>query len=78
MTLRENTERPITVEQGTNVLAGTDPERVVATVHRVLDDPPAPRCPELWDGRASERIAEVLLDGGSARSRHRPTDLVAQ
>lgn len=75
VTLRENTERPITVEEGTNVLAGTDPERITATVHRVLDDPPAPRCPELWDGRASERIARVLLDGGSKRTRLRPTDL---
>ncbi|MFG2484585.1 MULTISPECIES: non-hydrolyzing UDP-N-acetylglucosamine 2-epimerase [Streptomyces] len=76
VTLRENTERPITVEEGTNVLAGTDPERITATVNRVLDDPPAPRCPELWDGRASERIAEVLLDGPPAHTRPRPTDLV--
>ncbi|MFD9409303.1 non-hydrolyzing UDP-N-acetylglucosamine 2-epimerase [Streptomyces sp. NPDC059989] len=76
VTLRENTERPITVEEGTNVLAGTDPERIVATVNRVLDDPPAPRCPALWDGRASDRIAEVLLAGGSAATRPRPTDLV--
>ncbi|MEU3059171.1 UDP-N-acetylglucosamine 2-epimerase (non-hydrolyzing) [Streptomyces subrutilus] len=76
VTLRENTERPVTVTEGTNVLAGTDPDRIVATVHRVLDDPPAPRCPALWDGRASERIAQVLLDGGTARTRPRPTDLV--
>lgn len=74
MTLRENTERPITVEEGTNVLAGTDPERITATVNRVLDDPPAARCPALWDGRASERIAGVLLDGGTAETRPRPTD----
>ncbi|MEU9300180.1 UDP-N-acetylglucosamine 2-epimerase (non-hydrolyzing) [Streptomyces sp. NPDC048269] len=78
VTLRENTERPITVDEGTNVLAGTDPERIVATVNRVLDDPPAARCPELWDGRASERIAGVLLDGGTARTRPRPTGLVPQ
>ncbi|MFI8261224.1 non-hydrolyzing UDP-N-acetylglucosamine 2-epimerase [Streptomyces sp. NPDC085665] len=75
VTLRENTERPITVEKGTNVLAGTDPERVTAVVNRVLDDPPAPRCPELWDGRASERIAQVLLEGAAAGTRLRPTDL---
>ncbi|AQT75143.1 MULTISPECIES: non-hydrolyzing UDP-N-acetylglucosamine 2-epimerase [unclassified Streptomyces] len=76
VTLRENTERPITVDEGTNVLAGTDPDRIVATVEKVLDEPPAPRCPALWDGRAGERIAAVLLDGGTARTRPRPTDLV--
>ncbi|MFE1883356.1 non-hydrolyzing UDP-N-acetylglucosamine 2-epimerase [Streptomyces diastatochromogenes] len=74
VTLRDNTERPITVEQGTNVLAGRDPARIVSTVHRVLDDPPAPRRPDLWDGRASDRIAEVLLEGGTASTRPRPTD----
>ncbi|GGS39733.1 UDP-N-acetylglucosamine 2-epimerase (non-hydrolyzing) [Streptomyces griseoviridis] len=75
VTLRDNTERPVTVEEGTNVLAGRDPDRVVRTVHAVLDDPPAPRRPALWDGRASERIADVLLEPGAARTRPRPTDL---
>ncbi|WP_043672129.1 non-hydrolyzing UDP-N-acetylglucosamine 2-epimerase [Streptomyces xylophagus] len=74
VTLRDNTERPITVEQGTNVLAGRDPARIVATVNRVLDAPPAPRRPDLWDGRASDRIADVLLEGGTASTRPRPTD----
>jgi len=74
VTLRDNTERPITVEQGTNVLAGRDPARIVATVNRVLDAPPALRRPELWDGRASERIAEVLVKGGTSDTRPRPTD----
>ncbi|WP_420079188.1 non-hydrolyzing UDP-N-acetylglucosamine 2-epimerase [Streptomyces sp. JL4002] len=76
VTLRENTERPITVEEGTNVLAGTDPDRIVDTVNRVLDHPPAPRRPALWDGRAGERIAGVLLDGPPAAGRLRPTDLL--
>jgi UDP-N-acetylglucosamine 2-epimerase (non-hydrolysing) len=74
VTLRDNTERPITVEQGTNVLAGRDPARIVATVNAVLDAPPAPRRPDLWDGRASDRIADVLLTGGTASTRPRPTD----
>lgn len=74
VTLRDNTERPITVDQGTNVLAGRDPARIVATALRVLESPPAPRRPALWDGRASERIAEVLLRGGTAAGRARPTD----
>lgn len=73
VTLRDNTERPITVEQGTNVLAGRDPDRVVATVTGVLDHPPAPRRPDLWDGRAGQRIAKVLLEGGTAHTRPRPT-----
>lgn len=76
VTLRDNTERPVTVEQGTNVLAGRDPDRIVATTARVLADPPAPRRPELWDGRASVRIADVLLEGGTAATRIRPTDML--
>ena len=77
VTLRDNTERPITVEQGTNVLAGRDPERIVRTVHAVLDSPPDARRPALWDGHASDRIAAVLLEGGTAAGRLRPTDLAA-
>jgi UDP-N-acetylglucosamine 2-epimerase (non-hydrolysing) len=73
VTLRENTERPITVEEGTNVLAGREPDRIVRIVRRVLDDPPEPRRPALWDGRAGERIARVLGEGGTARERLRPT-----
>ncbi|WP_265866969.1 non-hydrolyzing UDP-N-acetylglucosamine 2-epimerase [Streptomyces sp. SKN60] len=74
VTLRDNTERPITVEQGTNVLAGRDPDRILATALKLLDAPPPPRRPALWDGRAGERIARVLLDGGTATTRPRPTD----
>ncbi|MEU6352768.1 UDP-N-acetylglucosamine 2-epimerase (non-hydrolyzing) [Streptomyces sp. NPDC047072] len=74
VTLRDNTERPITVEQGTNVLAGRDPARIVSVTGQVLDSPPAPRRPDLWDGHASDRIAGVLLEGGTANTRPRPTD----
>jgi len=76
VTLRDNTERPITVTEGTNTLAGTDPARIVEVARAVLAAPPAPRRPELWDGRAGARIADVLVAGGSARERKRPTDLV--
>jgi len=61
LTLRENTERPVTVEQGTNRLVGTDPARAMQAAAEVLDTPPRRKpAPELWDGHASERIADVL------------------
>jgi UDP-N-acetylglucosamine 2-epimerase (non-hydrolysing) len=60
-TLRENTERPITVEAGTNTLLGLDPARI-ADILPVVRAPraAAPDPPPLWDGRASERIARVV------------------
>lgn len=61
LTLRENTERPITIEEGTNRLAGTDPARIVAAARAALAAAAAPRRPDLWDGRAGERAAEALL-----------------
>jgi UDP-N-acetylglucosamine 2-epimerase (non-hydrolysing) len=71
VTLRENTERPITAEEGTNTVVGQDPARIIATVDDILrTGGKAGRIPELWDGQASQRIAAVLrrwLDGGCAR-----------
>jgi UDP-N-acetylglucosamine 2-epimerase (non-hydrolysing) len=61
LTLRDNTERPATVEQGTNVLVGLDPGRIVAAAARALATPPGPtRVPERWDGRAAARIVDLL------------------
>ena len=65
ITLRENTERPITVEHGTNTIAGTDPARVVAAANQALDNPPdqsALMTPELWDGHAADRILDALIE----------------
>ena len=60
-TLRENTERPVTITEGTNELVGVAPARIVAAVTEALEGRgKAGRTPALWDGRASERIAEVL------------------
>jgi len=64
VTIRDNTERPVTLTQGTNVLAGTSPEKIVAEADRALRGefriPDSP--PELWDGAAAGRIAAVLRE----------------
>jgi UDP-N-acetylglucosamine 2-epimerase (non-hydrolysing) len=60
MTLRENTERPVTISHGTNQLVGTDPERIRSAWNRIKQPTTAPAAPPLWDGRAAERIVEVL------------------
>jgi UDP-N-acetylglucosamine 2-epimerase (non-hydrolysing) len=63
VTLRENTERPITAEQGTNTVVGQDPARIKAVTDDILrTGGKAGRVPELWDGRASQRIAAVLRE----------------
>ena len=62
LTMRENTERPITVEQGTNVLVGRDRTLIVQRANEILaGGGKRGRVPELWDGHASERIAAHLL-----------------
>ncbi len=61
LTLRNNTERPITIDQGTNHLVGLDPDRIVATALQTLaQGQVARRIPELWDGQASRRIVDIL------------------
>lgn len=63
LTLRENTERPVTVTEGTNTIVGPDPERIRRAAHEVLTQGgKAGRIPEHWDGRAAERIATVLAN----------------
>ena len=61
LTLRTNTERPITVSQGTNHIVGRDPARIWAAAESILSQPrPAGAAPEKWDGRTAERIVEVF------------------
>lgn len=68
LTTRDNTERPITVEQGTNRLVGTDPGAILRAVDEALRMPVAThRRPPLWDGRAAERIVEVLTAENGGR-----------
>jgi UDP-N-acetylglucosamine 2-epimerase (non-hydrolysing) len=62
LTLRANTERPITVTDGTNTVVGTNPAVIVAEAKRALQGGKAGSIPELWDGKASDRIAAVLRD----------------
>jgi UDP-N-acetylglucosamine 2-epimerase (non-hydrolysing) len=62
LTLRENTERPITVEMGTNQVVGQDPQRIVSAYRSVVDGGMARGpIPPMWDGRAAERIVEILV-----------------
>lgn len=62
LTLRENTERPITITEGTNLLVGTDPERIVGVAFEILrGKSKVGRIPPLWDGKAAERIIQILL-----------------
>jgi UDP-N-acetylglucosamine 2-epimerase (non-hydrolysing) len=68
LTMRPNTERPITCEIGTNVLVGTDPQRILQEADSILDGKVRPSTiPEKWDGRAGERIVEALLHHESSR-----------
>jgi UDP-N-acetylglucosamine 2-epimerase (non-hydrolysing) len=62
VTLRENTERPITIELGTNTLAGHDSAKIVAAAYRALDDQTTrtPRDIPRWDGRTADRILDAL------------------
>jgi UDP-N-acetylglucosamine 2-epimerase (non-hydrolysing) len=63
LTLRHNTERPITIEMGTNVLVGTDPVRIEKTAFEILDARDFGRnakIPPLWDGKTAERICDIL------------------
>jgi UDP-N-acetylglucosamine 2-epimerase (non-hydrolysing) len=75
LTLRPSTERPVTVTEGTNTVVGTDAAKILAAADEILQgERGEPRRPELWDGRAGERIAAVLaaeLGAGTALARAR-------
>src|SRR5262245_53627568 len=71
LTLRENTERPITIEQGSNRLVGSNPSRIYRAARKIMSGRVsyAGRTPELWDGNAADRIVQALI----ARANHIPS-----
>lgn len=61
LTLRENTERPVTAEMGTSEIVGTDTEKIISCAHKILNgDWKQGQVPPLWDGKAADRIVSVL------------------
>ncbi|HHH31241.1 MAG TPA: UDP-N-acetyl glucosamine 2-epimerase, partial [Polyangiaceae bacterium] len=60
VTVRDNTERPVTIVEGTNVLAGTRPEAIDEAYREALDKADRGRVPKYWDGRAAERVVDAL------------------
>lgn len=62
LTVRENTERPITITKGTNILVGADADRILSGYRESLNRVSSRTRPKFWDGKASERIIRVLLD----------------
>ena len=72
LTLRDNTERPVTIEEGTNQLLGSDPAKIVPAVRALLQGPVREgRLPALWDGHTADRIATELLRFGAAHQASR-------
>jgi UDP-N-acetylglucosamine 2-epimerase (non-hydrolysing) len=65
LTLRPNTERPATVARGTNRVVGVETSAIIAAAEEALASPPVGRTPELWDGRAAERVADHVLSRAS-------------
>ena len=63
ITLRDTTERPITLTEGTNVLVKDDPERIVEEVEKILAGQGRKgSCPGIWDGHTAERIVNILAE----------------
>jgi UDP-N-acetylglucosamine 2-epimerase (non-hydrolysing) len=66
LTLRENTERPVTIKEGTNTIVGSNRHKILEESHKILiGKGKKGRIPRLWDGKAAERIVNILLGHGS-------------
>lgn len=75
VTVRENTERPVTVESGTNTIAGTNAEAIKDTIRRQLDRKTENGIPKNWDGRAGARIVDILVHKHHDRWSLRPSPI---
>ena len=65
VTLRDTTERPITLTEGTNVLVKDDPKKIVEETSKILNgNSKKGNCPPLWDGHTAERIVKILTEKG--------------
>jgi UDP-N-acetylglucosamine 2-epimerase (non-hydrolysing) len=63
LTLRDTTERPITIKEGTNVLVWNDTERIVEEAFKILEGRgKKAKIPEYWDGKTAERIVKILVE----------------
>lgn len=63
LTLRENTERPVTVDKGTNIIVGKDPDSIVEQVGKILSgERKHGQMPEFWDGKAAQRICKIAFN----------------
>ena len=67
VTIRENTERPVTVKRGTNVVAGTSIQGIRKAIRQQIGRKIRPRVPEKWDGKTAQRIVEILARAASGR-----------
>jgi UDP-N-acetylglucosamine 2-epimerase (non-hydrolysing) len=73
VTVRENTERPVTVENGTNTIAGTSKEGIRDAIRRQMVRQPAESMPPKWDGQAARRIVDILIRAHEERTLSRPS-----
>jgi UDP-N-acetylglucosamine 2-epimerase (non-hydrolysing) len=63
ITLRNNTERPVTIKKGTNVLVGSNKDKIIGMFDRVLEGKwKKGEIPEFWDGQTAKRIVKIIID----------------
>jgi UDP-N-acetylglucosamine 2-epimerase (non-hydrolysing) len=69
LTIRSSTERPVTIKEGTNTLIDMDEKKILNEIHKILNNKyKTGKVPDLWDGKASERIVKIISNFLSAES----------